>query len=139
MCAIEQEVGLCVVVKQPVFPTDRVMAARTVAVEATLMRILLKMAVHASLGRISKYMGVVAAITIGGSMRAKQRKLRQVVIEKDIVLPGCFVVAVIADNALFAFMSIIFLMAGVAVRLQFNFEYRRDVAGFTFDGFVRTV
>ena len=91
------------------------MAACTIAIEATLMRILLEMAVHASLGCIPKYMGVVAVIALGRSMCTKQRKLRQIVIEKDIVLPGCFVVAVIADNALFAFMSIIFHMAGVAV------------------------
>jgi hypothetical protein len=73
------------------------------------------MAVHASLGCIAKYMGVVAIIALGRSMCTKQWELRQVVIEKDIVLPGCFVVAVITDNALFAFMRIIFLMAGVAV------------------------
>lgn len=81
----------------------------------------------------------MAAFAIGGGMRTQQGKTGQVMIEKDIVLPGCFVVTVVADNALLTLMGIIFLMAGVAVRLQFNLENGFDMTGLTLDGLMSAV
>lgn len=63
----------------------------------------------------------VAFLALNGSMHANQWKIGKVVIEKDIVVPTFFVVAVIAAFALLALMDIVLSMAGYAVSLQLVF------------------
>lgn len=135
--AVKYEIGLAVVVELPFGPVHRVMACGTVVVVSTLMRVFLEVTVDAYRGRVTKHMRFVAGLALLVGMLAQQREARQIVIEEHIVLPGRFVVAIAALDALLALMRIVFRVAVIAGRMQGDVEYRFDMAGLTFDFFVR--
>jgi len=66
----------------------------------------------------------------------EQWKKRQAVVEENILIPRDFVVASLTLCALFTIMRIVIGMACTAIRCQWRFEYRLDMAVDTFDGFM---
>lgn len=76
------EICLRIVVKMPLQPVNRVMAGRTIGVEATLVLVVISVAVDALLRGILEHMCFVAGFAVGFGMRTQQRKARQVMIEK---------------------------------------------------------
>lgn len=59
-------------------------------------------------------------------------------VEKYFVLPGNFVVTILANNSLFTFMWVVFGMTVIAGGLKFNFEYGFNMAVSTFNRFMST-
>ena len=59
-------------------------------------------------------------------------------VKKYFVLPGNFVVTILANNSLLTFMRIFFGMTVVAGGLKFNFEYGFNMTVSTFNRFMST-
>ncbi len=125
-------------VEKPLHPVHRAVAGSAIFVVAVFMRVVFEMTVVAYFRRITKYMRFMTGLALRRHMRAQKREAHQIMIEKDIVLPRRFVVAVIAHNALFPFMWVIVCVAVVAGCLKRDLKYRLDMAIETFDRLVRT-
>lgn len=110
--ALEQEVRLNVVIKEPEIPGDRVMTGVTVVGENPIVVIVLNMAANTRLIRIDIDLGFMAIDTFDISMLAEQRKACQVMIEKRRILPEDFVMAVAALISLCSFMNVIIKVTG---------------------------
>lgn len=88
------EFGLAVVVENPLSPVDRVVAKPAGFVEAPVVTVVPSMTADAFGCCVGKNVRVVTAGTLRVPMPAKQGEGRQPVIEKDLVVPGLFVVTV---------------------------------------------
>ena len=97
MRAFQFESGLRVVIKKRLLPLDRIVAKRASFAEAAVMGIIVPVAVNTLLRRIAKYVGVMTLAAFLLVMLAKQREASQAMVEKDIILPGVFVMAVRTD------------------------------------------
>lgn len=93
MRALQCKVRLSIVIKQPVFPGHRVMAAFTVAIKIAAVRIIVAVTSNAVRLGIAKRLGLVAIRTFVFGMVTQQRHVCQIVIKKDRVLPVDFSVA----------------------------------------------
>ena len=85
--AIQREIRLCVVIKQPQVPRDRVVAGTTVILECAVVRVVFKMATDALSIGVWEYLAFVAGITLILVVLTQQREAREVVIEKWHVQP----------------------------------------------------
>lgn len=110
--AVYFEIGLCVVVKQPQVPSDRVMAGLAVVRELACVRIVLKVATDALRIGFSKHLGFVARLALEIAMLSQERESRQVMIEQRRVLPGRLGVAIAASVTLLSGMGFVIEMAG---------------------------
>lgn len=133
MRAVERKIGTQIVIELPGEPVHRVVTVAACVRVATLMRIILAMAVDAVFRCIAEHVRLVAAFAVRFRMLAEQRETRQVVIEEYIVLPGGFVVAVVANDALLTVMGVVLGMAVVAGGLESHLENGLDVAVLAFD------
>ena len=137
--AIQREICLPVVIEAPLQPVNRVVARGAVVLEATVVRILLAVAIHTIFGCILEYVRLVTRIAFLAAVLAKQREARQIVIKEHVFRPRYVVVAVLALDTLRAEMRVVFLVTGVASRCQCNFENGFDMARLTLEFFMRTM
>ena len=114
--SIEREVGLSVVIEPPGEPVDGCVTQRTFGAEPRLVNVVFDVAIDTLLGRIEKRMGLVAILAGGLAVRSEQRKLRQVVIESDVVGPGQLGVAAAAIIAELHLVRIVLFVAADAGR-----------------------
>ena len=133
---IEPETCHGVMIEPPFAPADRVVTGPAIALEAASVSIILAVAGDAILWCIREYVRLMASFTFCFCVPAEQRKPRQAVVKKHVVLPGCLIVAVIAVATLRAFMSIVLFMACRAVTDQPHVEYRLNVTCVTADFFM---
>lgn len=138
VCTVKRETRLLVVVEQPLLPVDRVVAQPAILAEATVVRVVFAVATEAVFRCVAKYVRLVALAAVGFRVFTKQRKPGEVVVEKDIVLPRRFTVAVEALRALCALVGVIVLVTRETVAFQLHFVNRLDVAGSTLGFPVRT-
>ena len=115
MCTFKHESGLSVVVKKCLFPLHRGVAKRASFAEAPTMGIAFLVTVGALLRCVAEYMRVMALAAFLLVMFAKQREASQAMVEKDVILPGNFAMAVRARNAKRAVVSVVVFVAGQAV------------------------
>lgn len=121
MRAINLESCSLIMVEQPVLPRVRVMTCFAVSAEACFVYIVDVMAcITFVIGRVVDRCQV-AFFALDGSVHAYQREPGQVVIEKDLVVPAFFVMAVVALLALLAAMNVVFFMALDAIGFHFVF------------------
>lgn len=118
MSAIENEVGLQVVVELPLLPIDRIVATVAALIEPALVGIIVAMAITAGHWRIGEDFRFVAIVAACLLVCAEQRKACQAMIEEHVIGPGCFVVAVLAPRSLAALVRIVLSVAIVATRCQ---------------------
>ena len=126
---LEHESRLIVVIEKPLGPLNRVVAERAVLGEATIVKIILAVTVDALGVCVFDYVRFVTGVALRFAVRTKQRKPRQVVIEKDLVRPRFLVVTIVAGNALATVVRVVALVAGNAVALQFDVEHGLYVTG----------
>ena len=79
----------------------------------------------------------MASVALRLSVIAEQREARHIMIEEYVFSPRDFIVAVLADDALFTFVWIVLGMTIVAVALQCNVENWLYVTVRTLDFLVR--
>jgi len=99
MCAGERELRRLVMVELPNIPAVRCMTARTLFTQATLVTILLLMAAIAIGLGVFKLLREMALLARHGNMQADQRKVAEVVIETDVLMPIVGDVALLALRA----------------------------------------
>ena len=118
--AIQNEVGLSVVIEQPQVPGDRVVTGTTIVSKIAAVRIIIDIVMAGdALGvGVSEYLTEVAGFTFDIVMVAEQRKMGQVMIEIRRLLPDALVVTAITLSILAPFMNIVVQMAGNAVRFR---------------------
>ena len=75
------ETGLCIVIKQPQVPGDRVMAGLAVVLEFACVRIVPKVAADALGAGFSKYLGFMAGLALEVVMLSQEWESRQIMIE----------------------------------------------------------
>lgn len=85
--AVQGEAGLLVVVEPPLSPVDRVVAAGAVLAEATVVWIFVAVAAGAIVGCVAEHVRVMALRALELGVRTEQRKLRQAMVEENIVRP----------------------------------------------------
>ena len=139
VCPVEPESGLCIVIEKCLLPLDRVVAKRALFAEASAVGIVLLVAVNALLRRVAEHVRVMTLGAVLLVVFAKKREAGQAMVEKDLVLPGVFVVAVCTRCSQRAVVSIVFFVAGQAVSGQRRIENGLDMAGRAFDVRVRAV
>lgn len=84
-------------------------------------------------------MRFMTIIALGILVMTEQREVRQVMVKENFVIPCVFIVAILATNALSAFMRIVLRMTIVAFAEWRHFEYRLNMALGAFDRCVHTV
>ena len=136
MRALEREIGQQVVIEHPGRPFHRVVTRGAVVAETAIVRVVFEMAIDARLGRVAEDVGFMAIRALGVGMCAEERESREVVVEKYVLVPGRFVVAILALDPLFALVGIVRGVTVVAARLQRHVENGFDVAVLAFDGLV---
>jgi len=122
MRAVEQERSLCVVIKAPLRPVDRRMAHCAIIGESIVVRIVVCVTGAAVLRCVPEYLRLVAGRTIGVKMLAEQWEMRQVMIEKQVLLPRVLIVTICALCALGSGVRIVILVAFAATCEWFCFE-----------------
>ena len=130
---------LQIVIELPLQPVNRIVARGAVVLEATVVRILLAVAIHTIFGCILEYVRLVTRIAFLAAMLAEQWEACQIVIKKHVFWPRYIVVAVLALDALRAQMRVVFLVTGIASRRQCNFEDRLNMARFALEFFMRAM
>ena len=100
VCAVKREAGLRVVIEQPLLPVDGVMAQRAVLTEAPLVGVVLAVAADAILRCVAEHMRLATLATLGFRVFAEQGETSEIVVEKDVVFPRGFTVAVETLRAL---------------------------------------
>ena len=131
--AFEFKCGLHVVIKYPLPPFDRVVTEGAAFAEASVMGVVLAMAIDALLRCITEHVRIMAILAFTFRVLAQQRETGQAVIEENVVLPGQLIVAVRAGGAERAVVGIVVFMAGQAIRGECDFENGLDVAGRALD------
>lgn len=134
----QRKVGLLVVIEMPLLPVDRVVAGRAGLAESAVMIVVVPVAVDAQFGCVSEDMRIVTVGALGFGMFAEEGKAGQAVVEKDLVFPGTFVMAIRAGDALRALVRVIFFVAGHTRTLEFDIEDRLNMAGIALDRVVST-
>lgn len=128
MSALEQKVGLLVVIERPYIPADRVVAGVAAVKEVAAMRVVLSVTGSATAFCIGESLGGVAILTFILFVHAVQRESCQVVVEKYRVLPVDLGVTALALHARSALMWIVVQVASVTGGREFDFEYRLEMA-----------
>jgi len=134
----KREVGPLVVIEMPLLPVDRVVAGRAGLAESSVMIVIVPVAVDALFGSISEDMGIVTVGALGVGMLSEEGKAGQAVVEKDLVFPCAFAMAIRAGNALRAFVRVVIFVARDTGTFQFDIEYRLNMAGIALDRAVGT-
>jgi len=137
--AVQWEACLQIVIELPLQPVNRIVARGAVVLEATVVRILLAVAIHTIFGCILEYVRLVTRIAFLAAMLAEQWEACQIVIKKHVFWPRYIVVAVLALDALRAEMWVVFLVTGIASRRQCNFEDRLNVTRLALEFFMRAM
>lgn len=107
MRAIQDIVGLLVVVEYPQWPAVRVMAAIAEWAEALMVRVITPVTVDAGAGSILVSGRQMTFFTGHDCMQADERELSQVMIEKYFPAPCLLVVTVVASFPLLAVVNIV--------------------------------
>ena len=127
VCARQGEVSLQVVIERPLRPGDRVVAETAVGAEEAVVRLVVPVTIDTRLRGVAENMRIMAGIALGLFMLAEQRELRQAMVEEDLVLPGQFVVAILAGCAQGLFVWLVFFVTGETLGFQRHIEHRLDV------------
>lgn len=93
MSAIEQKVGLGVVVERPYAPVVGCVAIGALAPELSLVCVILAMAINACRLCAFKFLVHMAGLTGRRGVQAREWKSREVMIEAHIRLPALFTMA----------------------------------------------
>ena len=124
VCAINFEICVFVMIKQPILPGIWIMAGLAVGTESSLVNIVGRVAgVAFILGRAVNR-AQMAFLTLNGGMHADQREVAKVMVEEDFIAPAGCVVTVNALLALLALVNVVFLVASDTVGFHlifFNF------------------
>lgn len=113
--AVQFKLSLYVVIKQPQVPGDRVVTRFAVALKDTFVIVVVPVAVDAGTGSVRELLRLVTILTANIRVLAKQRKCRQVVIEKRRVCPPGFGMTTGALFTKLPFVRIILQVTGHAV------------------------
>ena len=126
--ALQGEICLQIVVKGPPIPGDGIVAGATLIVEIAAVRILVLMASDALRVCIAERLRLMAVLTFGFAVLAKQREWAQVMVEEDRILPIDFSVACLALSTQRLLVHVILKMAGITTGIERHFENRFNVA-----------
>ena len=113
--AVQLKVGLCIVIKQPQVPGNRVVTGFAVALKNAVVIVVFPVAVNTGVAGIREELRFMAVVTLNVRVFTEQRKSRQVVIEKCGIRPVIFCMAVIALFTKETVMRFVLEMAGHAV------------------------
>lgn len=92
------------------------------------MRVVVRVTSAAVFRRIAKYLRLMAGRTFSLCMFTEKWEPRQVVIEEYVFLPGFFIVAVIAHDALRSAVRVLVFMTLAATGKRLHFIEGLDVA-----------
>lgn len=96
MRARERKWRLFVVIETPAFPGGWMMATAAVVAEFALVCVIRAVAIHTGRCRTRKPGVLVTALTGRSGVHAQQGKMRQLMIELDVVMPAGFAVTLLA-------------------------------------------
>lgn len=136
--ALERECGLRVVIEEPDVPRDRIVAILAAFGEVAPVRIGFPVAGNAIGLCVRECLRGMAVFAFRFGMRAKQREIRQVMVEEHRVLPVDVGVAAFAGGAERPLVGVVFRVTGVTARLQGHLEDWFDMAGIAGDFYVGT-
>ena len=139
VCALQFEIGLHIVIKQPQVPGDRVVTGFAVALKNAIVIVVFQMAVDTGVTGIREELRFMAVLTLNVRVFTEQRKISQVVIEELGVRPLRFCMAIVALVTKHAFVRLILEMTGDTVSTRRHFKNRLCMTVVAGDGLVRSI
>ena len=115
MSAIQFEMGLLVMIKQPGFPAVRVVAGFATIAKASFMLILVLMALHTIKRCRTVILTKVAVFACSNRMHTDKWEAGNIVLKKHISAPASGVMTAIATLTQFTLVGIYFVMTAITV------------------------
>jgi len=131
--SLKSKIRVLVVIKGPGVPGERVVTALARATEVTFVHIIVRVAGIALCRRILEDLRLVTGVAGGLGMRTEQGEACKPMIERDLLLPGAFVVALSALPALVPTVDVVVLVTGIALAGQRNVVDRFHMACLAFE------
>lgn len=127
-----------IVVETPVLPVDWRVAAPAIFGKTTLVPVVLRVARSAVGGRVPESLSLMAGRALGLGVFTEQREPREVVIEKDTLVPCRLAMTVDACVALRSLVRIVFSVTVVAAHGQRDFKDGLDMTEVALEFAVRS-